>query len=142
MSTEVSQLVEQACYRARLGWQLRETLVKHFNELLAADVHQVSAPVEISSCATCGHPVESGGERPAERSAVDALRELVNLKDIKRALKVVAPDDWTAFEDAAEADYNRRKPLAWDAARAVLRTEAFNALFRGGQRTVRAERVR
>lgn len=37
------------------------------------DVHQVSAPVEISSCATCGHPVESGGERPAELSTDECI---------------------------------------------------------------------
>lgn len=51
--------------------------------------------------------------------AMSALRELVECKDLKDAIDET---DASQFEgvDAKQHEYNRRKPLAWAAARAVL----------------------
>lgn len=58
-----------------------------------------------------------------------ALRELVTLKDLKdeesrlrqRRIVAINNDQEAVGEvDAMRDDYNRRKPLAWDAARAIL----------------------
>lgn len=53
--------------------------------------------------------------RSAGLSAQDVLRELVELKDLHDSIERSAPPTGDAV-----AEYQRRKPKAWDAARAVL----------------------
>lgn len=56
----------------------------------------------------------------AGAEAVEALRELVELNDLQMSL----PDLWAEGNEEAflkaEAEFNRRDPLAWEAARAAL----------------------
>lgn len=59
----------------------------------------------------------------SETAALEALRELVACKDLKDSLDAAIPDKFTGhtvehYERVAE--YQRRKPLAWAAARKAL----------------------
>lgn len=50
----------------------------------------------------------------------DALRELVACKDLKEAIASDPSEERTPEFDSMVAEYNRRKPLAWKAARAEI----------------------
>lgn len=49
-----------------------------------------------------------------------ALRELVACKDLKEAITSDPSEERTPEFEAMVAEYNRRKPLAWKAARAAI----------------------